>query len=63
MGAADISVLDFWWRLLWFSEPEWVAWFSVGEGVNVNCFVRFASGATPANLLAACMATEHFSST
>ena len=27
-GATDTSILDFWWRLLWVSKPEWVLPYS-----------------------------------
>ena len=27
-GATDTRVLDFWWRLLWVSKPEWVLPYS-----------------------------------
>ena len=27
-GATDTPVLDFWWRLLWVSKPEWVLPYS-----------------------------------
>ena len=30
-GASDIPVLDFWWRLLWVSKPEWPTLFCVAE--------------------------------
>ena len=32
-GATDTPVLDFWWRLLWVSKPEWAALFTHGRGV------------------------------
>ena len=53
-GATGTPVLDFWWRLLWVSKPEWVLlirYFCGGE-CNVHS-PRFTSGATLANLLAA----------
>ena len=54
-GATGTPVLDFWWRLLWVSKPEWVLsyslFFCVGE-CNVHS-PRFTSGATLADLLAA----------
>ena len=25
IGDTDAPVLDFWWRLLWVSKPEWAA--------------------------------------
>ena len=27
-GATDTPILDFWWRLLWVSKPEWVLPYS-----------------------------------
>ena len=39
--ATGTPVLDFWWRLLWVSKPEWVLPYSL------------FSGTTPANLLMA----------
>ena len=39
-------VLDFWWRLLWVSKPEWVLPYShCGGKCNVH-FLRSTSGAT-----------------
>ena len=59
-GATDTPVLDFWLCLLWVSKPEWVASFILGRGVHDICSLRFISGATPVNLLAASMAASHF---
>ena len=36
-GATDTPVLDFSWRLLWVSKPEWAALFTLGRGVRVTC--------------------------
>ena len=58
-GATDTPVLDFWWCLLWVPKPLWAALFALGKGVCVTCSLRFTSGATPADMLAA----ELFSST
>ena len=57
-GATDTPVLDFWWRLLWVSKPEWVALFMLGGGIGVTHSLRFTFGATPVDLLAASMAAE-----
>ena len=27
-GATDTPILDFWWRLLWVSKPDWVLPYS-----------------------------------
>ena len=35
------------------SKPEWAALFILGRGIHVTCSLRFASGATPADLLEA----------
>ena len=32
-GATDTPVLDFWWCILWFSNPEWSDLFALGGGV------------------------------
>ena len=32
--ATDTPVLNFWWRLLWVSKPEWAALFALGEAVR-----------------------------
>ena len=37
-GATDIPVLDFWWRLLWVSKPEWVLLYSSLAEVYVLCY-------------------------
>ena len=33
-GATGTPVLDFWWRLLWVSKPEWFCFIHIAE-VNV----------------------------
>ena len=35
-GATDTPVLDFWWRLLWVSKPEWAALSALGGGVRAT---------------------------
>ena len=60
--ASDTLVLDFWWHLLAVSKPEWTASFALGRGLHVTCFLRFTSGATPANILVPSMAAEPFQS-
>ena len=57
-GATDTPVSNFWWRLLWGSKPEWAALFVLGRGICVTCSLRFTSGVTSADLLAACMAAK-----
>ena len=52
-GATGTPVLDFWWRLLWVSKPEWVLPYSLFLRRRMSCtFPRFTSGATLADLLA-----------
>ena len=51
-GATGTLVLDFWWRLLWVSKPEWV--LPCGGKCNVHS-PRSTSGSTHADLLAAGM--------
>ena len=34
--AIDTSVLDFWWRLLWVSKPEWAVLFTLGRGMRIS---------------------------
>ena len=58
-GATDTPVLVFWWRLLWVSKPEWVLpYLHLAEVYMLHIPLRFTSGATPANLLAASRAAE-----
>ena len=38
--ATDAPVLDFWWRLLWVSKPEWAALFVLGRGIHVTRYLR-----------------------
>ena len=50
--APDPPVLDFWFRLLWVSKPGWIpSLFASLPACDV--FLRFTSGATPADLLVA----------
>ena len=59
--ATGTPVLDFWQCLLWVSKPEWVLsylLFCGGEG-NVHS-LRFTSGATHTDLLAASSTVGHF---
>ena len=58
-GATDTPVLDFWWNLLWVSKPEEAALFTLGRGIWITYYLRFISGATPANLLAASKQPSH----
>ena len=53
---------EFWWCLLWVSKPEWAALFGPGGGICDVCSLRFISGGTPDDLLAASMADEQLSS-
>ena len=55
-GATDIPVLDF-----WVSKPGWLPSHACFIAC-VNRIFRFTSGVTPADLLAASMAAEPFSS-
>ena len=48
----------FWWCLLWVPKPQWSALFVLGKGVHVTHSLRFTSGATPADLLTASIATK-----
>ena len=45
-GATGTPVLDFWWRLLWVSMPEWVLPYSHWGGECNVQFLRSTSGAT-----------------
>ena len=55
-GAIDTFVLDFWWCLPWVSKPGWI---SLVCSLACKLFLRFASGATPADLPMASMAAHH----
>ena len=44
--ATNTPVLDF-----WFSKSKWTALFVLSRGLHVTHFLRFTSGATPADLL------------
>ena len=59
-GATDTPVLDFWRCLLWVSKPEWAALFALGGGIGDVHSLKFTSGVTPPNLLAANMAADRF---
>ena len=56
-GATDTSVLDFWWCLPWVSKPGWIPCLHALSPAW-NEFLRFTSGATPADLLVASMAVR-----
>ena len=43
------------------SKPEWAALFILGRGIHVTCSLRFASGATPADLLEASIKMIYYS--
>ena len=51
-GAIDTPALDFWWRVPWVSKPGWIP-TCVLPHMGVIGFLRFTSGATPADLLVA----------
>ena len=55
--------LDFWWCLLWVSKPKWASLSALGGGIHFTHSLRFTSGVTPADLLAASMTAEPISST
>ena len=57
-GATDTAVLDFWWYLSCVSKTGWIPRLRALSPV-CNEFLRFTSGATPADLLAASMAAGH----
>ena len=57
-GATDTPVLDFWWYLPWVSKPGWIPRLPALSPA-CNEFLRFTSGVTPADLLAASMAASH----
>ena len=40
LGATGTPVLDFWWRLLWVSTPEWVLPYSLFAEANVMYILR-----------------------
>ena len=58
-GAIDTPVLDFWWFLPWVSKPGWNILLACLLSEH-NRFLRFTSGATAADLLAASMVAEPF---
>ena len=47
-GAADTPILDFWWRLRWVSKLGWIPSLACPAH---NGFLRFTSGATPADCI------------
>ena len=49
-GATNNPVLDFWWRLPWVLKPEWIPHLHALSPAY-NEFLRFTSGATPAEHL------------
>ena len=55
--ATDTPVLDFWWCLSWVSKSGWIPCLHALSPA-CNGFLRFTSGATPADLLAASMAAS-----
>ena len=56
-GATDTPVFDFWWHLPWVSKPGWIPCLCAPSPVW-DKFIKFTSGATPADLLAASMAVQ-----
>ena len=50
-GATDTPVLDFWWCLPWVSKPGWIPHLRALSPV-CHEFLRFTSGATPADCIA-----------
>ena len=48
-----LTILDIWWRLLWGSKEEWAPLFALGGGLCITYSLRFTSGATPVDILAA----------
>ena len=45
-GATDTPVLDFWWRLLSVSKPEWTTLFALGGRICDIHSLRYTSSAT-----------------
>ena len=62
-GATDTPVLNFLWCPLRISKPECTALFMLSRGACVTHSLRFTSGVTPADLLAASMAAKPIIST
>ena len=56
-GAIDTPVLDFWWHLPWVSKPGCIPHLHAFSPA-CNGFLRFTSGATPADPLTASMAAS-----
>ena len=63
-GATGTPVLDFWWRLLWGSKPEWVLPYSLFAEANVMYIPRdlwdTISCDIPAMLLTLSMSADFF---
>ena len=57
-GAIDTLVLGFWWHIPWVSKPGWIPHLHALLP-ECNEFLRFTSGAKPADLLMASMADGH----
>ena len=60
--ATDTPHLDFCWCRPWVSKSGWIPCLHASSPV-FNGFIRFTSGATPADLLTASIAAEPFWST
>ena len=58
-GATDTPGLDFWWHLPWVSKPGWIPHLHALLPAR-NEFLRFSSGATPADCIQVSMAAEPF---
>ena len=57
--ASDIPVMDFLWDLSWVSKPERIPHLRASSPA-CNRFLRFTSGATPADYLVNSMAAQPF---
>ena len=55
--AIDTLVLDFWWGMSWVSRPGWIPGMWTSSCWCIG-FLRFTSGATPADLLVASIAVD-----
>ena len=58
-GVTDTPVLGIWWCMLWISKPGWIPHLGASS-LACNGFLRFTSGVTLADFLAASMAAEPF---
>ena len=58
-GATNTLILDFWWHLPWVSKQGGFPHLCASSPVH-NRFLRFTSGATPANCIEVSMATKPF---